>query len=130
MVVLAIGQADVLNRQIAVQDSLMQVWEAINGVNSAIILLVCTPLPWPTDEEKQCHKLFRTTLMLKEFCTPDSTLQFIRATQEFISLQGLNSVYFNNYRLTVAAAKTMECVVSGKINCGKLRQHVKLLIHQ
>ena len=58
VIVLLVGRADVLDWSVKVQENLMQVRRAINARDPAIILLACTPLPWPQDSEAICRKLY------------------------------------------------------------------------
>ena len=77
VLVLAIGRQDVLDQNVWVQDSLMRVRSTINAVEPAVTILVCTPLPWPTDRQQVMREIFCTSVMLRHFCEPDSTLQYI-----------------------------------------------------
>ena len=86
----------------------------------AIIILVCTPLPWPHDEIPFVRKLFRTTAMLKEVCEKDSTLQYVRATQDMSTLQGVNRALITNEGMTLAGKHQIAQSLLGKINCGRL----------
>ena len=127
ILVLLIGRADVLNREVAVQDSLMRVRDAVNARDPAIIMLVGTPLPWPLDEEKHSRKLYRTTVMLKGLCDAGSTLQYIRATQDCVTLKGVNRLMVDAVRLTAEASANISKLIVSKIECSKLHQEYQVL---
>ena len=127
VLVLAIGWSDVLDRSCRVQDSLLAVRAAVNHIDPAIIILVSTPWPWPTDDEKIARKLFRTTMMLREICDNKSTMQFVRASQEFVTLSGINLAMISSKGLTPETAAVFERLVTGKIDCGRLRYEYALL---
>ena len=121
VIVLLIGRADVLNRQIAVDASLLQVREAVNEVDPCTIIMVGTPLPWPTDQVNVVRKLFRTTAMLRQWCQPHTTLQYTKATQSLVNLEGLNPQYICDDGLTLAGLLNLKRIILGKIACARLR---------
>ena len=89
-------------------------------MNPGVIGLVATPLPWPLDQEKEARKLFRMTIMLKEYCE-GSKFKYVWATQEFVSLTGVNSAMVDDKGLTDLGRSTINRLVTGKIECGRLR---------
>ena len=109
------------------QDSSMQVREVVNARDPAIIMLVATPLPWPLDGEKVTQKLFCTSMMLRSFCDVNSTLQYVCASQEFVSLEGVNQVMVDQSGLTRAGIQTINKLITAKIECSKLRKEYELL---
>ena len=66
------------------------------------------------------RKIFHTLVMLRHFCEPDSTWQYIRATQDFVMLDGLNPVFIDSSGLTQAAVQCFDRIITGKIKCSKL----------
>ena len=94
VIVLLIGRADVLNRAVMVGPQIEVVRAALNKVDPAIILLVGTPLPWPLDPPPEvAWKLFRMSAMIKVFCHGRPTLEYTQATQEFVTLEGVNTTF-------------------------------------
>ena len=129
ILVLAIGRADVIDRNASVQQSLMAVREVVNEQDPAIIMLVCTPLPWPLDGSETARKLYRTSLMLKEFCQSNTTLQYARFTQDLVTLQGVNQDLITEDGLTKHAIELINRLLLGKIECGQLRQEYLFLCY-
>ena len=127
VIVLAIGHAEVLNRAVNVEQAIMACREAVNLQDPAVIMLVSTPLPWPTDGPMQARKLFRTTTMLKLWCPINTNLQYIRATQEFVTLEGINPAFIDQQGLTKAGQLQMKRLIFGKINCVQLRREYQVL---
>ena len=120
IVVSLIRHADILNRTVPVETSVLQLREAFDLVNPAVILLMGTPLPWPGDQPQVVRKMFRTTTKLKTLCNGRPTLEFLCATQEFVTLNGINPVYMDSHGLTLAARTVLVRLINGKIDCGRL----------
>ena len=127
VMVLAIGCAEVLNQSVNVEKAIMACREVVNLQDSAIIILVCTPLPWPIDGSMQACKLFRTTAMLKMWCPINTNLQYIWATQDFVTLESVNLAYIDQQGLTKAGQLQLKKLISGKINCAQLRREYQFL---
>ena len=127
VMVLAIGCAEVLNQSVNVEQAIMACREVVNLQDSAIIILVCTPLLWPMDGSMQACKLFRTTAMLKMWCPINTNLQYIWATQDFVTLEGVNLAYIDQQGLTKAGQLQLKKLISGKINCAQLRREYQFL---
>ena len=122
IIVTMVGQADVLDRQVSVQQSLQEFREAINEQDPAILWLLCTPLPWPSDSAAVAHKLHCMTGMLKAFCHGKSTVEYSRATQDFVTVDGLNPAFIQDCGITPAGLQQIHRLVVGKLNCGWLRE--------
>ena len=121
VVVSLVGRADVLDRGQPVAPSVLKFREALNRVDMALLLLVGTPLPWPGDQEQVVRKLHRTTGVFRALCHGKTTMDFIKATQHFVSVQGVNLAMVGPQKLTTAALQSLDKSIMGKINCAKLR---------
>ena len=121
VIVLMIGQADVLDRSVLVGTQLDKVRVALNRVNPALLLLVCTPMPWPGDTHDVAHKLHRTTGMLKALCHGKPTMEFSRVTEDLVTLEGVHEAFVDGQGLTLAGQELISRLVLGKIACGKMR---------
>ena len=122
LLVLAVGRADVLNREMAVEGALRQVREVVDLHDLVVIMLICTPLPWPQDTPSEARKLYHTSVMLKELCSSDGNVQYVKATQNFVSLEGVNPQFIDQDGLTLEGRASFVRLISGKINCGQLRK--------
>ena len=127
IVVLLVRRADVLNRSRPVVPQLDQLLQAVQQVDSAIILLVASPIPYPTDGPDVVRKLYRTTAMLKAYCHGKPTVDYLRATQDFVELETINSDYVTPQGITKPGLGIIKKLTLAKINCSKLRQRYQAL---
>ena len=64
--------------------------------------------------------------MLKEYCGESSQFSYVRASQEFVSLTGVNCAMVDDSGLTDLGRNTISRLVLGKIDCGCLHTEHKL----
>ena len=66
------------------------------------------------------RKLFCMTPVLKAYCAGKPSIEYCRATQDWVSQQGVNLNFMSSKGLTMAGKQQFCKLVLGKINCGKL----------
>ena len=121
IIILLIGRGDVLDRSAQVTQRLQSLLDAVARVDAGIKVIVTTPLPWPTDEERITRKLFRTGAVLKAFCKGKSQVSFSKITQCLTNQHGIDSSMITRRGLTTPAKQILSKHFSGKISCEQLR---------
>ena len=121
IIVCLFGRADIIDRSVRVTDGVMQFGDAVKARNPACVMLLLTPLPWPGDAAPIARKLFRTTSVLKALCHGNTNMDFLRASQHFVQLEGVNESYVQGRGLTLAGQRLLVKLIRAKIDCGQLR---------
>ena len=83
VLVIMTGRADVLDRSVSVPAQLEELRQVVSKVDPAMIILLCTPIPWAGDSERLTQKLQCTGPVFKAFCQGKLTMAFSRAMQNF-----------------------------------------------
>ena len=122
ILVIFLGRTDVLDRSKTVEESLDLVRQAVKDKDPAMILLVATPVPWSSDGAQVARKLFRTTQMLKAYCHGKATMEYLRASQEFVTIDNINPLFMNTQGITFEGLKKIRSLTLAKIKCSKLLQ--------
>ena len=121
ILVVLIGRAEVLDRSCSVEMVLQQLHDVVSLQDPAIVLVLSTPLPWPTDGPQVARKLFRTTAVLKAFCHGKASVEFSRASEQLVTLEQVNTTLVDMKGLTEHGAGLIAMLIDAKINCSRLR---------
>ena len=105
------------------EGSLDLVRQAVKDKDPAMILLVKRHwFPWSTDGAQVARKLFRTTQMLKAYCHGKATMEYLRASQEFVTIDNINPLFVSTQGITFEGLKKIHSLTLAKIKCSKLLQ--------
>ena len=122
IVVVLIGRQDVLDRSEPYLDRVQRLVQVIHRIKSTVVVLFCSPLPWPGDSEVVARKLFRTAPVLRRYCRQQGPLvQYSRAAQQLVAIDGVDTRLLNHVGLTTQGVQLIQRLIDGKIQCSKLR---------